>query len=227
MPLHQLKSQIKACKIAALTFDQIKRIIQPGLTEKQIAYHINKSMKSYGAQSLAFRTIVASGPGSSEPHHKNTDRKIQKRDLVLLDFGCKVDGFCSDISRTLFIGKPKPEWLKVYKIVQTAQKKSFLFLKSSILNRKSDMKASDLDYIARGYISKKGFGKNFVHGLGHGIGARVHQYFKISPKSKTLLKPGMIFTIEPGIYIKGKFGVRIEDTVYWSKTGLKILTTRC
>jgi len=221
---HQLRSQSKACFIAAKTFTHIKKNILPGLTEKQLAFKINRTMKFFGASDLAFRTIVAIGPNSSTPHHKTTNRKIKANDIILLDFGCKINGFCSDISRTIFVGQPKPEWLKVYKIVQAAQKKSFLFLKSSILNRKSYIKASDLDHVARNYIEKKGYKNKFIHGLGHGIGTRVHQYFKISPNSKTILKPGMVFTIEPGIYLENKFGVRIEDTVYWSKNGLKILT---
>ena len=211
-----------SCAAAGQTFNIIKKIIRPGWTEKQIAYQINKTMKFCGSQSLAFRTIVASGPNSSIPHHKTTNRKIKTNDIVLLDFGCKYNGFCSDISRTIFIGSPKPEWLKVHKIIQTAQQK--VFTHRVWFTQDTPVKASFVDGIARNFISKKGFGKNFIHGLGHGIGTKVHQYFKISPKSKTILKPGMVFTIEPGIYIKGKFGIRIEDTVYLSKTGLEILT---
>jgi len=214
---HQLQSQSKACLIAGQTFARIKKFIRPGKTEKEISYKINKIMRSLGASKKAFQTIVAAADHSSIPHHKTTDRKIQKNDIILLDFGCKINGFCSDLSRTIFIGQPRPEWLKVYNIVKTAQKKAFKKLNNSI-------RASDLDLVCRDYISKMGFGKNFIHGLGHGIGTRVHQYFKISPKSNIILKPGMIFTIEPGIYIENKFGVRIEDTVYWSKSGLRILT---
>lgn len=224
----QLSSIKKACQITAKTFVDIKKFIKPGLAEKEIANKINKILKSYGAQSLAFRPIVASGAGSAEPHHKNTTRVIKPNDIILLDFGCKVNGFCSDLSRTIFIGQPKSDWLKIYKVVKLAQKKviDFLNTKSGIAGlNTSTIKASDLDFVARNYIAKKGLGKNFVHGLGHGLGTRVHQYFKINPRSKAVLKPGMIFTIEPGIYLKGRFGVRFEDTVYLTSQGLKILTT--
>jgi len=180
-------------------------------------------MKDLGAQGLAFRPIVAFGNHTSIPHHKPTDRKLKQNDIVLLDFGCKVDGFCSDFSRTFFIGQPKPEWQKVYRIVKISQQK-VLGAHRVWSTQGTSVKAAQIDSIARDYIKKQGYGKQFVHGLGHGIGTRVHQYFKIGPKSKAIIKPGMVFTIEPGIYMKNRFGVRIEDVVYLSSSGLQILT---
>ncbi len=243
---HQIKSLKKASQIAAKTFEQIKKLIRPGWTEKQTATQINRIMKNLGATKLAFRTIVAAGSHSSEIHHKNTTRKVRKNDIILLDFGCKVERanntsevsaltprrwrkkdklyLCSDFSRTIFMGTPKSQWLKIHQIVKTAQKKAINYLKSSIINHKSSLKASKLDAVARDYIKSKGYGKQFPHDLGHGIGNKVHQYFKISPKSKATLKPGFVFTIEPGIYLKGKFGVRIEDIIYLSPQGPQIFT---
>jgi len=222
--IRQVKSLQKAGLVVAETFIRIKKIVQPGQTEKEIASTINKIMRSSGAQGLAFRTIVASGNHTAFPHHRPTNRKIKKNDLVLLDFGAKVNGFCSDMTRVIFIGQPKPEWQKVYRIVQSAHQKAIKYLKSYILNHKSCLKANVLDSLARDFITKRGYGRYFIHSLGHGIGTRPHQYFKIGPKSKSTIKPGFVFTIEPGIYLKGRFGVRFEDTVYLSKNGLVIFT---
>jgi Xaa-Pro aminopeptidase len=226
LSISQLNSIQKACRITTQTFIQINKLIRPGQTEKEVAYKIRKILLASGAQSLAFRPIVACGSGSAQPHHKNTTRIIKTNDIILLDFGCKFNGFCSDLSRTIFIGQPKPEWLKVYDIVKTAQQKAIDFLntKYQILNT-CGLRASQFDAIVRDFITKKGYGKNFIHGLGHGLGSRVHQYFKINPKSKNLIRTGMVFTVEPGIYLKGLFGVRHEDVIYLTSNSIKILTT--
>lgn len=234
----------QSCQIASQTFETIKKLIRPGLTEKEIAGKIVKIMKSLGSQGLAFRPIVACGNHSATPHHRPTTRKVKKNDIVLLDFGCKMTAstsevtggllggertrpmfFCSDLSRTIFIGTPKPQWQKVYQIVQTAQRKIIKQLNNETMKQYSNsFRLKSLDSIARSYIKSKGYGKNFTHSLGHGIGSQLHQYFSIGPKSRAYLKPNMVFTIEPGIYLKNKFGVRIEDIVYLGPKKVEILT---
>jgi len=231
--LAEIKSFHQSCQIASQTFKQINKLIRPGppcneagWTEKETASKINRIMKSLGAQGLAFRPIVAAGNHSAIPHHRPTTRKVKKNDIILLDFGCKVNEICSDLSRTIFIGTPKPQWQKVYQIVQMAQKRAIKYtseVAGGLLGGKA-IKFKDLDSIARSYIKSKGYGKNFTHSLGHGIGIQPHQYFSISLKSRAYLKPNMVFTIEPGIYLKGRFGIRIEDVVYLSSKSLQILT---
>lgn len=241
---NNIKDFRQSCRIAAQTFETIKKLIRLGWTEKETASKVDQIMKNLGADRLAFKTIIAAGNHSANPHHRPTTRKIKKNDIILLDFGCKVNNTCSDLSRTIFIGTPKPEWKKIHHIVQTAQKKAIDFLKRAKgtpprwpptnsrgtlrtveeLASNEKIKIKNLDTIARSYIKSKGYGKNFIHYLGHGIGNRPHQYFSIGPKTRAYLKSNMVFTIEPGIYLKGRFGVRIEDVVYLKKGSLEILT---
>lgn len=218
----------KACRLTDRTFDYILPHIKPGVTEKEISLKIRKFINKNGAL-LSFRSIVAFGKNASEPHHKSNETKLKNGNIVLLDFGAKVKGFCSDMTRTVFMGKASDEQKKIYRTVLAAQKKAIKFLKSSIINHKS-INAYNVDKVARDYIISQGY-TPMPHGLGHGIGKKVHERPKLSPKSKAFLKPGMTFTIEPGIYlpagrqgIKNFGGVRIEDTVVLEKTGLRILT---
>lgn len=203
----------KACQITKKAFDYIKNQLKPDRTEKQINWLMEKFFRQNGADDLAFPIIVASGSNSAIPHHQTSNRKLQKNDLVLIDAGCKHQAYCSDITRVFFIGKPKPEWQKIYNIIKTAQQKTIDYLKSSIINHKSWLKACQLDKIAHQYIRTKGYGKYFIHRTGHGLGLAVHEKPHIDQKSQQTLKPAMAFTIEPGIYLPGKFGIRIEDTV--------------
>lgn len=213
----ELKKIKKAISLTKKSFQYIKEQLKPGKRELELAWQMEKFLKEGGADDLAFPIIVASGPNSSIPHYQTGNRKLQKDDIVLIDAGCKVDGYCADITRTFFIGKPKPEWKKVYEIVKQAQKKSLKKVQPSMRNPKGRLnlnKANQIDKIARDYIKTKGYGRYFIHNAGHGLGLDIHELPIIDPKSKTILKPGMVFTIEPGIYIPGKFGIRIEDVVF-------------
>lgn len=219
----EIKKIEKACKIGDKTFDYILGKIKEGITEKELAFNIEQFIKKQGAD-ISFSTIVAYGANSSIPHHQTRDYKLTTNNLILLDFGVKLDNYCSDMTRTVFFGKANAEQRKMYQTVLETQKRSIEFLnhKSSILNH--EIKASSVDKIARDYILSQGY-PTIPHSLGHGIGLEVHESPRLSPKSKDVLKKGMVFSIEPGIYLPGFGGVRIEDLAVMKNNNLKILTT--
>lgn len=194
----------KASQVADACFNFICHRIKIGMTEKEIAKCMDDYMLSNGATALSFETIVGSGVNSSQIHSTPTDRKIEYGDIILLDFGCIVDGYCSDISRTVFVGEVKDEYKEIYQIVLEAQKKGI----KKITN---GMTAREADLVCRDVITAKGY--DFAHAVGHGVGAEVHEEPVLSPKKEDILQNYMVFTIEPGIYLEGKFGIRIEDTV--------------
>lgn len=206
----------KACELGdKVLFLAIKKI-EPGITEKELARYIVRLVRSNKAK-LSFRPIVAFGKNTSEVHHKPTDLKLNKRHgFVMIDLGTKVQNYCSDMTRTVFLGRANKKQRKIYQTVFEAQKKS-------IKLAKVESKAFDIDKASRDFILKQKY-PNIPHSVGHGIGKRVHEGFRISPKSKTIMKNGMVFTIEPGIYIKGYGGVRIEDTFVLSNGKLIQLT---
>ena len=195
---------IKSSKLTDDCYRYIITQIKPGMTEKRVAKLMDEYMLSHGATDLAFETIVGSGPNSSKIHSTPSTRKIKFGDVVQLDFGCVVDGYCSDCSRVLFIGEVKPEYKKIYNIVLKAQK-------AGIKNTKVGMTCEEVDAISRDIIKAKGY--NFKHAVGHGVGKVVHDEPTISPKNKKdKIINNVVFSFEPGIYIEGKFGIRIEDT---------------
>ncbi len=213
----EIKNIQKACILVSEVFETIKKAVVPGMTELDIHFKIEEEFaKKHVVQS--FKTIVASGPNSANPHHISGNRKIQKNDVVLIDMGCIYNGYCSDLTRTFFIGKENKEQRKIWDIVKLAHDKA-------LSNVKQDMKASDIDLFARQEIKKEGFEKNFIHTTGHGVGLNIHEAPTIGQKSEDILKDAMVITIEPGIYLDKKFGVRIEDTVLVTKKGYKVLTT--
>lgn len=205
-------------KIGDDAFSHIVNYIRPGMTEKQIALELEYTMKKLGADGLSFDTIVASGSNSSLPHAVPTDRKVQDGDFITMDFGCIYKGYCSDMTRTVFVGKnPSEKQQFIYDTVLKAQQESLKLIKPG-------MKCSDVDACARNIIKEAGFGDFFGHGLGHSVGLFIHEEPRLSPKCDVILKPGMILTCEPGIYLPGEFGVRIEDMVVVTKDGYKNLT---
>ena len=200
----EIKCIKKACDIVSEIFEIIKEKVVPGMKEIDIHFKIEEEFaKRHVVQS--FKTIVASGPNSANPHHISGNRKIQKNDVVLIDMGCVYNGYCSDLTRTFFVGKEDKSKRKIWNIVKQAHDKA-------LTNVKQNMKTSDIDLFARGLIKQEGYDKNFIHTTGHGVGIDI-------------LKEGMIITIEPGIYLENKFGVRIEDTVLVTKNGYKVLTS--
>ncbi|MCI8760014.1 MAG: aminopeptidase P family protein [Clostridia bacterium] len=204
----------KACEITDNCFEYILSYIKPGMTERQIANEIEEYYKQRSG-GLAFDTIVASGENTSKPHAVPTNRKIQEKDIITIDMGCQVNGYCSDMTRTFFVGEVLEEVKPIYDLVLKNQKQTGEQYKDGISTRLI-AKMVENDFKLYGY--------NLVHSLGHGVGMEIHEAPYISYKSDTQLKENMVVTNEPGIYLAGKFGVRIEDTVLITKFGCINLT---
>ncbi len=196
----------QAVLIGDKIFDYIINFIKPGMKEAEIAAEMEYQMKKLGAKGPSFETIVAGGPRSAMCHGTASDYELQDGDALVLDFGVIYHNYCSDMTRTIFIGQPNDELKKIYGIVKDAQQKALDSLKSGISGYEADK-------IARDFITEAGYGKNFGHSLGHGVGIEIHEEPRLSLKSKDILSDGMVFSIEPGIYIEGLGGVRIEDMV--------------
>lgn len=195
-----------ACKIGDEAFKFTVGKIRGGIAEKELMLYLESFIRQQGFEP-SFRTIVAFGENSAIPHHQTGDRKLKKGDFVLLDFGVKFKNYCSDMTRTLVFGEASEKQKDIHETVKNAQKKAFEFLRA---NFKKGVKCSDLDKVARDYIIKSGY-PSIPHSLGHGIGIEVHEHPYLSPNSKEVLRAGMVFSIEPGIYLPGFGGVRIED----------------
>lgn len=198
-------------------FSYILTKLRPGVTELSIAAELEYFMKSRGAEGTSFSTIVASGRHSAMPHAVPTEKKLEVGDFVTLDFGCKYQGYCSDMTRTVVIGKASSRQREIYDLVLRAQEKALLGIRPG-------MKGKEVDLLARQVIEEAGFGKYFGHGLGHSVGLEIHEKPALSPKGETVLEAGMIETVEPGIYIPGFGGVRIEDMVALTENGHRNLT---
>ncbi len=184
-------------------------------TEKQISKLIEELIYEYGGESMSFSPIVASGPNSADPHHASNSRIIKKGDIVVLDYGAKYKGYCSDITRTIAIGEMSEEAKKIYNIVREAQQNGIDAVKKGIL-------AKDIDYATRKIIASYGYGLYFIHRTGHGIGLDVHEDPFITSSNSEVIQNGMVFTIEPGIYLPNKFGIRIEDDVLVNEKGISL-----
>lgn len=212
----------KACELGDKTFDYILKKIRLGVSEKEIAFEIEFFIKKNGADT-SFRSIVAFGKNSAIPHHQTSDKRLTTKDkLILLDFGVKLNNYCSDMTRTISFGKPTSEQKKMYETVLAAQQKSIENL-NLLITQQPNIPAFQIDKVARDYIISKGY-KTIPYSVGHGIGIEVHEAPHLSPKSKDILKEGMVFSIEPGIYIPGFGGVRIEDLAVLEKNKVRLLT---
>ncbi|GAV22383.1 M24 family metallopeptidase [Carboxydothermus pertinax] len=207
----------KACSIADDAFSHLLKRITSGMTEKELAWELEKYMREAGAEDLAFDTIVASGERGALPHGVATSKKITPGEMITLDFGAKFQGYHSDITRTIALGEPPAKMLEIYEIVLEAQEAALNALKPGAF-------AVDVDRVARDIIAKAGYAEYFGHGLGHGVGLNIHEGPRLSPKGKAVLQPGMVVTVEPGIYLPGIGGVRIEDTVLVTENGFEVLT---
>jgi Xaa-Pro aminopeptidase len=208
---------IKAAALVDITFEQAKAIIHPGITEKEAAWEIEKILRQEGSEGLPFEIIVASGPNSALPHARPTEKIICSDEPVLIDMGARINGYCSDFSRTLFWGRADKPFREIYNIVLKAQV-------TAIEGIKSGMVAAQAYRVARSVIEQAGYGDAFGHGLGHGIGLAVHELPALGPTSSDSLADGMVFTVEPGIYLGGQGGVRIEDMVVLENGKAKMLT---
>lgn len=213
----ELEQTAKAVAITDAVFQKILGILKPGIRELDVSAEISYLHKKLGAEKDAFDTIVASGVRGSLPHGAASGKKIEKGDFVTLDFGCIVNGYHSDMTRTVCIGKPTAEMKKVYAIVSEAQRKGLDAVAAGI-------SAKSVDAAARGHITKKGYGAYFGHSLGHGVGLEIHENLRLASTYTKRLCMGNVVTVEPGIYLPNKFGVRIEDIVVVRENGCEILT---
>lgn len=215
---HELTLMQKAADITDLVFTDILKIIKPGISEIEIATEISYYGRKYGAECEAFDIIVASGERGALPHGRASDKKIKKGDLITLDFGFKYKGFCSDMTRTISVGKPThPKAKEIYDIVLNSHN-------LGIENAKNGMTGKALDDVCRNEIKNAGYGDMFGHSTGHGLGIEVHEMPPVSQGGgKFLLKENIVITIEPGIYLPGEMGVRIEDDIVITKSGAKSL----
>ena len=204
----ELANIAKACEIAEDAFNLLLPEIKEGMTETEVAALLEYNMRKLGAQGVSFDTIVAFGAHASVPHYETGTTKLQFGDPILIDFGCKVNGYCSDITRTFLYGDDgkHEDFKKAYNAVLTAHN----LVKEKLV---SGMTGTQADAIAREYLKEQGYGDLFTHSLGHGIGLNVHEFPSVSPRGENVLVDGMVFSDEPGVYEAGKFGIRIEDTV--------------
>ena len=207
----------EACGIADAAFYHIQLFMQPETVEMDVALELEFFMRRQGARRPAFDSIVASGENSAIPHAETSERRFRPGDFVTLDFGAEVNGYCSDITRTVVIGRATEEQRRVYQTVLEAQLRAIEAIKPGV-------KGCDIDAIARQVITDGGYGDYFTHSLGHSIGLSVHDGMGFAQKSEIVLEPGMVFTVEPGIYIEGFGGVRIEDDVLVTEGGVEVLT---
>lgn len=213
----ELEKLRRAEAIGDAAFSQILDYIRPGRTEAEIALELEYAMKKEGASGLSFDTIVASGKHSSMPHARVTDRRLERGDFITMDFGCVYQGYCSDMTRTVALGEPSEEMRKVYQIVLEANL-------AAVEQIQAGIPCNEIDAVSRNYIADHGYGEYFGHGLGHGVGLEIHEEPRFSPKCDVVTQENMVITVEPGIYLPGRFGVRIEDLVVVTKSGCERLS---
>jgi len=209
----ELESIAKAEALGDLCFSHILSYLKPGLTEIEVATEIELFLRKNGAERLSFDTICVSGERTSLPHGEPSNKKLKKGEFVTLDFGCVVDGYCSDMTRTVALGSVTQEQRDIYNLVLQAQKAGCDEIKSGVSCFAADKTVRDI-------IAAAGFGSEFGHGTGHGVGLEIHEAPTLNPRSKEILRENMVVTIEPGIYIPKKFGVRIEDLAIVTDSGI-------
>ncbi len=206
----------RSLEITESAFQAVQKILKPGKTEKEIAWQVKQRIHQRGGDDQAFEPIVASGPNAALPHAEPTDREIQKREPILFDLGSKFQGYCSDLSRTVFLGPLTDRFKEVYSLVRQAQIRAEKGMRAGM-----DTVAADA--LARSVIEKGGYGKYFKHSLGHGVGLATHELPSLSPFKPTPLLPGMVVTVEPGIYLPGWGGIRLENMVVIQERRTKCL----
>lgn len=205
-----------AGKIVDEVVEEVRKNARPGMTEIEIAAMMEFEMRKRGSEGPSFETIVGSGPNSALPHYNAGERRVNQGEFIVLDFGAIYKGYCSDTTRTLCMGEPTDKMREVYNVVKEAQE-------TGVRTVKPGIKAGEVDKAVRRHITDKGYGEYFTHRTGHGLGLEIHEEPYISGISESILKPGMVFSIEPGIYIEGEFGVRIEDIVVVTEDGCERL----
>jgi len=207
----------EAAQIADDAFSEVLGLIRPGATEIELATEFDYRMRKRGAAKVSFETIVASGWRAALPHALPSEKEIREGEMLIFDFGAKYRGYCSDCTRTVFLGRPDEKQREIYQLVRRAQR-------AGLEGARAGIEASQLDGLSRRIIEEAGYGPNFGHSLGHGVGVSVHEEPRVSAQSKEILKEGMVVTIEPGVYIPNWGGVRIEDMVIIRREGCEVLT---
>ena len=213
----ELSIMVEAALTGCRLFDHILTVIRPGLAEIEVAAELEYQARKMGAEGMSFETIVASGVRSSLPHGRATESRLPRKGFVTLDFGIIREGYCSDMTRTIHLGKPSAQEREAYQAVLRAQE-------SAVAAVTAGAKCGEVDEAARGILRQAGLAEWFTHSTGHGVGLEIHEAPRVGAGQATRLLPGMVVTIEPGIYMPGKFGIRIEDMVAVTKTGGQILT---
>jgi Xaa-Pro aminopeptidase len=206
-----------ACHLGAELFRQVLTTIRAGVTEAQVAGKLEFEARMAGAEQMSFPTIIASGERSALPHGRASKERIPPRGFVVCDFGVILAGYCSDMTRTVHVGEPESRAREVYEAVRDAQQAAVDAVKPGVV-------VGEVDQAARKLLKKRSLDKFFSHSTGHGVGLEIHEAPRVAANQKEVLRPGMVITIEPGVYMPGKWGVRIEDTVVVTETGCEILT---
>ncbi len=213
----ELARMVRAQRVAERALDEILGFLRPGVTERQAAAKLTYNMLRFGAEKNSFDPIVVSGPNGSLPHGVPGDRAIQRGDFVTMDFGCKWGGYCSDMTRTVAVGEPTEEMRRVYHLVLEAQE-------AGIRASRAGVRGRDIDAAARQVIEAGGYGPYFGHGYGHSLGIEIHEDPSANTRDETPMPVGAVVSAEPGIYLPGRFGVRIEDVVVMEEGGCRDLT---
>ena len=213
----ELVSLQKAIDASDAAMSAVCPTIEEGMTEREVALRMESAMRDFGSEGTSFETIVAAGPNGAMAHHRPSDTLIRRGEPIVIDMGAQVGGYCSDITRTVVVGEPDETFHKIYDIVLGAQL-------TAINTVRAGMTGEECDGLSRTVIGEAGYGDNFGHSLGHGVGLEVHENPRVGPKAANTLEPGMVFTVEPGIYLTGWGGVRIEDIVILGEDGAKPLS---
>lgn len=213
----ELECMVKAQRIAERALEEIFNFLRPGVTEREVAAKLTYDMLRFGAEKNSFDPIVASGPNGSMPHAVPGDRAIQKGDFVTMDFGCVWGHYCSDMTRTVAVGQPTEEMVKVYDLVLKAQLAGIAASRAGVTGR-------EIDAAARKVIEEGGYGEYFGHGYGHSVGLEIHESPNANTSDTTPMPVGAVVSAEPGIYLPGRFGVRIEDVVIMEEKGCQVIT---
>jgi Xaa-Pro aminopeptidase len=207
------EAALTGCKL----FEHILGVLRPGIAEVEVAAELEYQARKLGAEGMSFETIVAAGLRSAMPHGRATSAPLPRRGFVTMDFGIIHKGYCSDMTRTVFLGKPKPKERKAYEAVLEAQE-------SAVSAVAPGASCAEVDEAARSVLRREGLAEAFTHSTGHGVGLEIHEPPRVGAGQTTRLQPGMVITIEPGIYLAGKFGIRIEDMVAVTRSGGQVLT---
>ena len=218
----ELEAIAKANQITHQAIGELKIQLKAGMTEQEVEFLLEDKFRKIGAIDTAFPTIIAFGDHTALPHHQPTDRKLKNNQAVMIDAGAKWNHYCADVTRTFWFGDlPDPNFVEIENIVKDAY--HLVMQSCHPANLQPPLKASDIDKITRDCISDKGYGSNFIHTTGHGVGLYIHEQPSLNLRNETRLKPGMVITVEPGIYLEGKFGYRFENSVVITERGLKEL----